>query len=162
MNYLPNPAQFFESEDEDAISVEDDLYKRVDEWLNSQGIESSDPKDIQDDAFDEMRRKTYSEMSTVNGDCNLSAPSTSPFFLCSPLASSIVLERDTALNRNTGRVDSEHGTPKRRPTASKIHTNSSRKVETNRSSSFFPGPVGSPELAPKADLNVKARGEGKI
>ena len=112
----------------------------------------------------DIRRKTYSEMSSFKGNDGLSAHSTSPFFLSSPLTSSIVLERHHVLPSDGHGVIIDRGTPKQRPKHSKIQTHSSRKIEKAPSSSFFPGPTpeSSPELEPKANLNVKARAERQI
>jgi hypothetical protein len=159
MNFGPNTApKFFESEDEESKSTEDNLFERVDLWLIAQGIAPSDPADIIDDAFDDIRRKTYSEMSSVCNKDGLSAQSTSPFFLSSPLTSSIVLERHVPLNHKLDIGRRTTYSPKVTEKHLHFESNSSRKIEKVNNSSFFPGPVSElPEADPEHSLNVKAR-----
>jgi hypothetical protein len=159
MNFGPNTApKFFESEDEESKSTEDNLFERVDLWLIAQGVAPSDPADIIDDAFDDIRRKTYSEMSSVCNKDGLSAQSTSPFFLSSPLTSSIVLERHVPLSRGLDIGRRETYSPKVTEKNLQFASNSSRKIEKVNNSSFFPGPVSElSEADPEHSLNVKAR-----
>jgi hypothetical protein len=163
MNFGPNTApKFFESEDEESKSAEDNLFERVDAWLIAQGISPSDPADIIDDAFDDIRRKTYSEMSSVCNIDGLSAQSTSPFFLSSPLTSSIVLERHVPLHRGLDIGRRITYSPKVNEKTLQVPSSSVRKIEKVNNSSFFPGPVselspGNPKPDPEISLNVKAR-----
>ena len=126
------PPKFFESEDEDSLSVEYSIYERIDTYLNSLEIFESNPADVIDDIFDDMRRKTYSEFSSVKND-GLSVQSTSPFFLTSPLTSSIVMER--CVDGTSRRTKESTKATNWSDTASGIQApNSCKKIEN---SSFF-------------------------
>ncbi len=97
-------------------------------------------------------------MSSVGNKDGLSAHSTSPFFLSSPLTSSIVLERHVPLNRGLENGRRTTYSPKVTENYLQYVSNSSRKIEKVNNSSFFPGPVSElSEADQDISLNVKAR-----
>jgi hypothetical protein len=102
-------------------------------------------------------------MSSVGNKDGLSAHSTSPFFLSSPLTSSIVLERHVPLNHGLNINQITTYSPKVTEKYLQFESNSSRKIEKVNNSSFFPGPVSEvSEADPEISLNVKARGSRVI
>ena len=82
-----NAPKFFLSEDEDENSSDNqlDIYERVDQWLLSQEVYEMDPANIVDEMFDDIRRKTFSEFSSMrNEGQSVNNHEASPFFLTSP------------------------------------------------------------------------------
>ena len=143
-----NAPRFFYSDEED-VSEEGELsmFDRIDAWLKNQDIHEADPSQMVDEIFDDIRRKTFSEFSRQDA---ISLNETSPFFLASPLASSIILERNKSSNHEQS--TEEPRTPQDKPNkffsseTKDSDISSTRKLTENSSCGFvFPAPSNESE-----------------
>lgn len=83
---------FFMADLLSAESEENNVYERIDEYLKALEIYTSDPNDIIGDFFNEAKLKAFETSSQKE---SISMNSSSPFILTSPLASSLILGRET-------------------------------------------------------------------
>ena len=89
MLFEPKQETFFESDEEDDLSIEHDIYGRIDSYLSSIGVSMANPEDKLNEMYDNVRRQTFSEMAKNE----ILSQQDSPFVLASPLASSLIIER---------------------------------------------------------------------
>ena len=105
MLFEPKKETFFASDEEDDLSEELDMYGRIDAYLNSKEVHMQDLSDSVNKMYDDVRRNTFSEIAKVE---NFSMPESSPFFLSSPMESSLILDRRHSSRRIIQENDDSH------------------------------------------------------